>query len=273
MPSPRVVLITGASSGIGAAAARVFLNRGDQVHVAARRLEKMAALADSGARVHRLDLESGTSIDALADEVLAGSGRIDLLVNNAGIGVFGPVESVNIAEARRQFEVNLFGLAHLTRRFLPAMRESESGVIINVSSIGGLVHTPLGAWYHASKHALEGWSDCLRNEMAPFGVKVVIIEPGAIATEFAPIAMSPLQQVPDTSPYRSVSQKMVRATLRVLDSGKSGDPESVARLIEKVADHPRPAPRYLIGPYSRSLLWTRRVLGDRAYDALIRRFL
>ncbi len=273
MSAPRVVLITGASSGIGEAAARAFLDRGDIVHVAARRVDRMIGLGAAGARVHPLDLESEESIDALADAVLSASGRVDVLVNNAGSGVFGPVEAVPMSEARRQFEVNLFGHAHLTRRFLPAMREAGSGTIVNVSSIGGLVHTPLGAWYHASKHALEGWSDCLRNELAPFGVKVVIIEPGAIATEFAPLAMGPLERTPVGSPYLSLSQRMVRATLKVLESGRSGSAGSVAALIVKVADRKRPAPRYLVGPYSRTLLWTRRILGDRAYDALVRRFL
>lgn len=273
MSAPRIVLITGASSGIGLATARAFLRQGDIVHAAARRHEMMTELAAAGARIHVFDLEVEDSIDALAAAVLAEAGRIDVLINNAGIGIFGPIEAVPLSEARRQFEVNLFGLAHLTRSLLPSMRETGAGMIINLSSIGGRVHTPLGAWYHASKHALEGWSDCLRTELAPFGIRVVIVEPGAIATAFASIAMEGLEQTPESSPYLATSRKMVRATLGVHEHGKSGSAESVARLIVRVAGRRRPAPRYLVGPYSRTLLWTRRILGDRAYDALIRRFL
>lgn len=155
-PHPRTVLVTGASSGIGEATARAFLERGWTVHAAARRTEHMASLAEAGACVHFLDLTDETSIDDLGSRLANTTGGLDAIVNNAGIGVYGSVEEVPMEEARRQFEVNLFGIARLTQRILPAMREARSGSIVNVSSIGGRVYTPMGAWYHASKHALEG---------------------------------------------------------------------------------------------------------------------
>lgn len=275
MPTPlsRSVLVTGASSGIGAATARAFHERGWTVHAAARRTDHMTGLAALGMKVHHLDLTDETSLTTLASTITEGHGHLDVLVNNAGIGVYGSVEEVPLSEARRQFEVNLFGLARLTQLFLPAMREAGAGTIVNVSSIGGRVYTPMGAWYHASKHALEGWSDCLRLEVAPFGIRVIVIEPGAIETEFAELAIAPLLERSKNGPYASFAGKMATATRRTYVDEKASSPELIARLIVRATESRRPRTRYLAGHLARPVLWARRLLGDRGFDWMVRKFL
>jgi NAD(P)-dependent dehydrogenase (short-subunit alcohol dehydrogenase family) len=270
---PRSVLITGASSGIGEATARSFLERGWTVYAAARRTEKMEALARAGALVHPLDVTCEASIAALVSRIDADHGHLEVLVNNAGIGVYGSVEEVPMDEARRQFEVNLFGIARLTQLVLPAMRAAGSGTIVNVSSIGGRVYTPMGAWYHASKHALEGWSDCLRLEVAPFGIHVVVVEPGAIETEFAEIAITPLLERSAGGPYAAFAGRMAAATRRAYLDKKASPPDLIAGIIRKAVESKRPKTRYVAGYLGKPVIWARRLLGDRGFDWMVRRFL
>jgi len=272
-PTPRTVLVTGASSGIGEATARAFLERGWTVHAAARRTEKMESLEEAGAQVHFLDLTDEASIGDLVSRLGKEPGSLDAIVNNAGIGVYGSVEEVPMDEARRQFEVNLFGIARLTQLVLPAMREARSGTIVNISSIGGRVYTPMGAWYHASKHALEGWSDCLRLEVATFGIRVVIVEPGAIETEFAEIAIAPLLERSEGGPYTDFARKMATATRRAYLDKKASSPDLIARIIVKAVESRRPKTRYIAGYLGKPVIWARRILGDRGFDWMVRQFL
>ncbi|MDP4938826.1 MAG: oxidoreductase [Verrucomicrobiales bacterium] len=270
---PQVVLVTGASSGIGEAAVRALLAQGYRVHAGARRVGRMQALREAGAVVHALDVTDETSISAVVSSILENEGRLDVLVNNAGYGVYGAIEEVSIEEARDQFEVNLFGIARLTQLILPSMRTAGSGTIINISSMGGRVYTPLGGWYHASKHALEGWSDCLRLELAPFGIRVVIIEPGAVGTEFGELAVVPLLERSGNGPYAETAHKMAAATRRTFSSGKASPPSLIADLIVKVVRSRRPRTRYVSGYLARPVLLAHRLLGDRFFDLMIRRFL
>jgi NAD(P)-dependent dehydrogenase (short-subunit alcohol dehydrogenase family) len=264
-----LALVTGASSGIGLATAAVLLGAGYKVIGAARRLERMRALADLGLCPLELDLGNGKSITSLASHLRADHpGGVDLLVNNAGYGLFGAVETTPIAAARRQFEVNLFGLAHLTQLLLPAMRQRGSGRIINVSSMAGRIYAPLGAWYYASKHALEGWSDCLRVELRPFGIAVVIVQPGIIRTEFVEQMRAPLLRSSGTGPYASVTRATVEAFERLFTSPRASPPELVGRTILRAATAGRPRPRYVVGHLARPLLLLRNLLGDRSYDAI-----
>jgi short-subunit dehydrogenase len=191
----KTALVTGASSGMGKAIARRLIQDGYQVYAAARSVEKMNDLAQLGARPLRMDISRDEDILAAVDTIVSQTGGVDVLVNNAGFGLYGPVEEIGIDEARYQFEVNVFGAARLTQLLLPAMRARRSGYIINITSIGGKIYTPLGAWYHATKHALEGWSDCLRLEVAEFGIKVVIVEPGLIETGFGDVVSGNLSNV------------------------------------------------------------------------------
>jgi NAD(P)-dependent dehydrogenase (short-subunit alcohol dehydrogenase family) len=182
-PSPQVALVTGGSSGIGECTVLELLDAGYVVYTAARRVERMQPLADAGAHVFAMDVTDDASMVAGIERIIDEQGRIDVLVNNAGYGSYGAVEDVPIEEARRQFEVNVFGLARLIQLATPHMRAQRSGRIINISSIGGKFYEPFGGWYHATKFAVEGLSDSLRLELKPFGVDVVIIEPGPIITE------------------------------------------------------------------------------------------
>ena len=169
----KVIIVTGASSGIGKATALQLMKEGHSVYGAARRVEKMNELVSAGGKAVAIDVINHDQVHAEIQKIIETEGKIDVLVNNAGYAVYGPIEEIDYEQAKRQFEVNLFGLAEVTKAVLPAMRRQKSGTIVNVSSIGGKVYGPLGAWYNASKFALEGWSDCLRLEVNQFGINVV----------------------------------------------------------------------------------------------------
>ena len=169
----KVILITGASSGIGKDTALSLIKEGHIVYGAARRLEMMQDIVQAGGHAIKMDILNNEDVDKAVDRVISEHKRIDVLVNNAGYGLWGAVETISIDEAKRQFDVNIFGLAYLTKKVIPLMRNQKSGKIINMSSMGGKVYTPFGAWYHATKYALEGWSDCLRIELKSFGIDVI----------------------------------------------------------------------------------------------------
>ncbi len=270
----KVILITGASSGIGREAAILLGRQGHRVYAGARRLERMADLAErAGGDVTavEMDVSKGDDNKRVVDQVIEAEGRIDVLINNAGFGLYGPIEDLPIDDARYQFEVNLFGLAHLTQLVLPHMRSQGSGRIVNVSSMVGKVFMPLAAWYDATKHALEGWSDCLRYETAPFGIQVVLIEPGAIKTEFDDVRMAQLEALPADSAYRSQIEKFKKLVDAPPDLDRQTPPEVVARVYAKAATTRRPRRRYITGTYARPWMYTRRWLGDGAYEMILRR--
>jgi short-subunit dehydrogenase len=206
--------------------------------------------------------------------ILDQQGRIDVLVNNAGFGLYGAAEDVPLEQARYQLEVNLFGPARLTQLVLPHMRKQRSGTIVNVSSMGGEIAFPLGAWYHASKHALEAYSDALRYEVRGFGVDVVLIEPGIIRTAFGDTATTELARTPD-GPYTEFRDGVARR-MRLAYSGwmaaLSTGPETVAGTIERAVSAERPKTRYRITPAARMALLTRRLSTDRMFDAMLRLF-
>ncbi len=264
-PAAPVALVTGASSGIGKAIACRLLADGLTVVVAARRVERMADLQALGALVVGMDITSQHSVEAAVHTVLRQHGGIDVLVNNAGFGCYGSVEETTIEDARAQFEVNLFGLARLTQQVLPGMRERGRGRIINISSMGGKIYTPLGAWYHATKHALEGWSDCLRLELQPFGIDVVIIEPGVIQTEFAAVMMDPMLKRSGQGPYAAMAKGLAHSFERTYESGSS-PAAVVADAVSRAVMTKTPRTRYAVGAMARPLIFLRHWLGDRVYD-------
>ncbi len=263
----QVVLITGASSGIGMAAARRLQDRGYQVYAAARQVEKMQSLGQAGVRLLAMDVTSEESMAAAVRTLLDEAGRIDVLVNNAGYGSYGALEDVPMREARYQFEVNIFGLARLIQLVLPAMRRQQSGRIINVSSIGGRIGEPHGAWYHATKFALEGLSDSLRMELGQFNIPVVVIQPGAIKTEWNGIARRNLLNVSGQTAYRDLAHKHIRM-LENADR-RGSEPSVIARVIEKAIQSPRPKTRYAAGAGAKLILFLRSLLSDRAFDRLM----
>lgn len=265
-----IVLITGASAGIGCAAAELLLKNGCKVYAGARRVEKMRGLEYLGAKVFALDVTDEASVKSAVEFVLKDAGRLDVLVNNAGYGAHGAVEDVPIEEARRQFEVNLFGLARLTQLVLPHMRAAGAGYIINISSIAGKITMPTGGWYHASKHALEAYSDALRLETAQFGIKVVLVEPGPIKTEWDNTALVNLEKYSGSGPYAPMVRRITEKFRAGYRAGAPG-PEAVARVILRVLRSPRPAARYAV-PFSASfILFLKWLLPDRVLDWGIRR--
>lgn len=267
----RVALITGASSGIGEATARRLAALGHTVYAAARRVDRMQALRDAGLRVLPLDVTDGASMTACVDTVLSEAGRIDVLVNNAGYGSFGALEDVPLEEARRQFEVNVFGLARMIQLVLPAMRSQASGTIVNISSIGGLVAEPLGSWYHATKFAVEGLSDSLRLELEPFGIRVVIIEPGAIRTEWNTIARDGMMRTSGSTAYAGQADDVRRVFEQADAPGSGSEPTVVADAIAAAVQTRRPKIRYAVGANARASVIASRLLPDRALDAVMRK--
>lgn len=267
--SPKTALITGASSGIGEATALHLAELGYTVYAGARRLERMSDLVDRGIRAKTVDVTDDASMTALVEAIIAETGRIDVLVNNAGYGLYGALEDVPIEEARRQFDVNLFGLARLTQLVLPHMRQQHDGYIVNVSSMGGKIWEPLGSWYHASKFAVEGLSDSLRVEVAEFGIKVVIIQPGTIRSEWSGIAADQLEASSASTPYARQA-KLVGAGLRGVDQMRlASGPEVVAEAIVRAVQNPRPRTRYVVGGGARGILLAERILPDRGFDKFI----
>ena len=265
----KTALVTGASAGIGEATARALLAAGYRVFVGARRLDRMAGLGAAGATLLKLDLTDDASIVAAVNTIRTEAARIDVLVNNAGYGSYGALEDVPLDEGRRQFEVNVFGLARLCQLVLPMMRAQKSGKIVNVASIGGKIWEPLGGWYHATKFAVEGLSDCLRVEVAPFGVDVIVIEPGAIRTEWAGIARDSLLQMSGGSAYAELAKRHARMLATADTSSLASPPEVVARTIVRAVTARRSKTRYATGGGARTILFLRKILSDRMFDRLI----
>lgn len=266
----KVILITGASSGIGKATALALIKAGHIVYGAARRTDQMQDIAKAGGKILKMDITNESQIIACIDQIIQENERIDVLINNAGYGLFGAVEDISIADARGQFEVNVFGLARITQLVLPYMRQQNAGKIINVSSMGGKIYTPMGAWYHASKHALEGWSDCLRLELKQFNIDVVIIEPGLIATEFSDVLQDLLQQTSGTGPYHKLAKSIANSTKETY--GKKGDPSpptDIADVIVKAVQVSHPKTRYAAGKMAKLLLFMRKYFGDGLFDKMV----
>lgn len=265
----RVALVTGASSGMGKAFAKALLAEGMVVYAVARRVEPMDELKRLGAITLPMDITSEQDVQRVAERIRQDHGALDVLLNNAGFGLYGAMEDISLEQARYQFEVNLFGLARLTQLLLPGMRERRRGTIVNISSMGGKVYTPLGSWYHASKHALEGWSDCLRLELQQFGIHVVLIEPGAIETEFGQVLVQGLEAQDGTGAYREMVQKVASATERSHASGTLSQPQVIVELLLKAVRSRRPRTRYTAGKYARPMMFIRKWLGDRIYDKMV----
>ena len=270
----RVVLVTGASSGIGAATASQLAQSGYVVYGAARRTDRIAELP--GVIPVEMDITDETQVPAAVDRILGEQGRLDVLINNAGFAQYGPVEEVPMNAARYQFEVNIFGLARLTQLVIPHMRAQGAGTIINISSMGGRIYTPLGAWYHATKHALEGWSDCLRVELKPLGIDVIIIEPGSISTEFADVVAqhsAALVEVNGPNPYQDLADKVTRTLGDPDFIRKSSPPSVIADTILTAMSTNKPKSRYMAGYLAKPMWALRRFGGDGLYDRAVARIL
>ena len=265
----KVILITGASSGIGKDTAISLIKHGHIVYGAARRLEMMQDIIQAGGHAIKMDILKDRNIDDVVNQIINEQNRIDVLINNAGYGLWGAVETISIDEAKRQFDVNIFGLAYLTKKIIPFMREQKSGKIINMSSMGGKVYTPFGAWYHATKYALEGWSDCLRIELKSFGIDVILIEPGVIKTEFQDVMMDSTVERSIGTPYEKKLKALEKATQEMYARGIGSPPSTITKLIIKAINSHNPKRRYVGGLFAKPMLFIKKWFGDKMYEKAI----
>ena len=279
--SEKVILITGASAGIGAALAQLLAQRfmGIRLVLAARNAEKLETIAifcrKAGAEVLVIptDLEQIEQVESLAQTAVAQFGRIDALVNNAGYGQMGPVELIPAVAAQRQFQINLLGPLALIRSLVPVMRAQGGGRIINISSLGGRLAFPFGGLYSASKFALEGLSDALRMELAPFNIKVSVVEPGPVSTDFFAVAAQAVEKTvvaPGDTPYRAAFKKL--EGLEQQTSSQAWTAEQVAEVIVQALIDRYPRPRYIAATGGNVLLFLMSILPTKIVDVFWQRF-
>ncbi|CAM4520848.1 MAG: SDR family oxidoreductase [Paenibacillus macerans] len=260
-----VALVTGTSSGFGLLTVLTLARRGYRVVAAMRDLERRHELEQRAAREGtaerircvRLDVTEHASIGPAVDEIVRRYGRLDMLVNNAGMAVGGFVEEVPMEDWRRQMETNLFGVIAVTRAVLPVMRAQRRGLVVNVSSVSGLAGFPGYAPYAASKFAIEGFSESLRHEIRPFGVRVVLVEPGAYRTPIWNKGIGEIRIDPG-SPYRAQLEAVLRYSRKAAETAP--DPQEVADLIGRIAGMRAPRLRYALGQGSRLLIWSKALL-------------
>lgn len=274
MPIARAVLITGCSTGIGRAAALRLHRAGLPVYATARRPETLDGLAREGISILPLDVTDEESMTGAVKRVEDDHGAVGALVNNAGSGVYGAVEDVPLDTARASFETNVFGLVRLTQLVLPGMRDQGYGRIVNTSSILGRFSPPGGGLYHATKHAVEAYSDALRLEVARYGVRVSLIEPATVRTEFFSNAISQFAGPPGT-PYADFYDGLASWAIDVAQGRTQAgrfavSPEKVAAVIERAITARRPRARYAVGILARGALSMRRCLPDTLFDKFVR---
>ena len=268
------VLITGCSTGIGRATAERLAKGERTVYASARRLESIEDLAEKGCRTLALDVTDEASMRAAVEQIEREEGAVGALVNNAGYSQNGAVESIRLDEVRRQFETNVFGLLRMCQLVLPGMRREGRGRIVNLSSMGGKFVFPGGGAYHATKHAVEAFSDAMRFELAGFGIEVVLIEPGLIHTDFGDTSVASITEGTDQDgPYAEFNTAVGAATAEGYEGpmGKlGGGPDAVAKIIAKAIDTGRPRTRYRVTASARVLLTTRALVPDRLWDLMVR---
>lgn len=262
----KVILVTGASSGIGREAALQLAAKGHKVYGAARRENQIPAPVTG---LH-MDITDEASVDAVLKTILEKEGRLDVLVNNAGYGYFGPLEHVPLEEGRKQLDVNLFGLVSITRRVIPVMREQGDGRIVNISSVAGRMCFVFGGWYNISKYAVEAFSDVLRMEVKSFGIDVSIVEPGWAQTEWGTIAAEHLRASAKGTLYEEMAESEAKLLGYSFGRMKFPSPEEVARAIVKASLTRRPRLRYHPGGGGVAMLVLRKMLPSRWWDGLLR---
>ncbi len=270
MKSNKVILLTGASSGIGYDTAVALAQQGHKVYAAARRVERMEPLRQYGIVPLKMDVTDEESMKTGVKTLLDAEGRIDVLINNAGYGYFGAVENVPMDDARNQLEVNVFGLARLCQLVLPTMRAQHSGRIINTASVAGRSVFYYGGWYHVSKYAVESLSDALRMELKPFGIDVVIIEPGAIKTNWGIIAADHLIESSKGTAYEQTGTMMANNLRNMYLSNTISDPAVVRKAIVRAVNARRPCTRYRIGRMANAIVFFHWLLPTRWWDAFLR---
>jgi NAD(P)-dependent dehydrogenase (short-subunit alcohol dehydrogenase family) len=263
----QIVLVTGASSGIGKAIAEFLAGKGYYVFASARTMIKLEAMRSKNLEPLQLDVTDGDAVRAAVDHIQATKGRLDILINNAGYGIYGTVEGLTQEQVRRAFDVNVFGLGQVTQAVLPLMREQRSGTIVNMSSVVGKVSMPVLGWYAATKHAVEGLTDALRLEVKPFGIKVVMIEPGSIVTGFEDTAMATLAECDDPECYTDVRNGFSKVIRSGYESAPG--PQVVVDAVYKAITARNPRARYTAGRDAAMFVAMKGLLSDGLFDRVV----
>lgn len=265
----QTIFITGSSSGLGRATARLFAAKGWNVVATMRAPEAETELTDlDNVLVTRLDVQDSASIQSSVDAGLARFGRIDALMNNAGYGAYGPLEATPVDKIHRQFDVNVLGVLATTKALLPHFRANRSGTVVNVSSMGGRITFPLGTLYHGTKFAVEGLSEALHYELAPLGVRVKVIEPGGIRTDFAGRSFD-FNHDPALTEYQPLVDAVLGALGPMMEEGGS-EPEQIAEVVYDAVTDGTDTLRYVAGGDAAQLLEARRVSDDSTFFAGMR---
>ena len=264
----KVVLITGTAYGIGKSTAELLIDKGHIVYGGDILFEENLYLNDIGGTALEMDVTNQEHIDKAINQIISEQGRVDVLVNNAGLGVYGAIEDVSMEDIYYQYDVNLFGLARVTKAVLPYMREKESGLIINISSVLGETYGPLAGWYLSTKHALEGWSDALRVELKEFDIDVVVVQPGAINTNFSNVTKTYIDKYRENSAYQHLYGEPITDTGNEVLSNQS-DPIVIAKVINKAMNARNPKTRYAAGAYSKIGIFLRKIMTDKMFDRFI----
>ncbi|MCH4097133.1 MAG: oxidoreductase [Acidaminococcus provencensis] len=266
-----VVLITGASSGIGRETAILLAKTGHIVYGAGRRIDKLESLSAFGVIPLYMDITKEYTCENAIKRIWQEQGSLDILINNAGYGSYGAIEDVPLSEARQQLEVNVFGAMRLVQYVLPIFRHQHRGRIVMISSIAGRVTGPFGGWYHASKYALEALTDALRMETSGTGIKVVLVEPGLVKTDWGHIAADHLESVSQGGPYARLAAHVAAGMHKLYKSRWCSPPAEVAKVVFLAANAAQPQSRYLAGRGAYLILFLHAILPTSLFDALARR--
>jgi len=275
MQGDKVALVTGSSSGIGFETSLMLARAGFNTYASMRNLEKSKNITEIAKKeklplqVVQLDVNNDGSVKDAIVKILKADQRIDVLINNAGYGLFGSVEDTSIEEIKAQFETNFFGVVRVTQQVLPLMRRQNSGTIVNVSSVGGRIGLPALSAYHSTKFALEGLSESIAFELEPFGIRVVIIEPGVIRTNILNSSSSAKKALDPKSPYFSLSQKLNDNFKSMIVSELSSPPEEVAKVILQAVTSENPQLRYSVGDDAANLIHARKNMPDKEFRKMI----
>jgi NAD(P)-dependent dehydrogenase (short-subunit alcohol dehydrogenase family) len=275
MQGDKVALVTGSSSGIGFETSLMLARAGFNTYASMRNLEKSKNITEIAKKeklplqVVQLDVNNDGSVKDALVKILKADQRIDVLINNAGYGLFGSVEDTSIEEIKAQFETNFFGVVRVTQQVLPLMRRQNSGTIVNVSSVGGRIGLPALSAYHSTKFALEGLSESIAFELEPFGIRVVIIEPGVIRTNILNSSSSAKKALDPKSPYFSLSQKLNDNFKSMMESELSSPPEEVAKVILQAVTSENPQLRYSVGDDAANLIHARKNMPDKEFRKMI----
>jgi NAD(P)-dependent dehydrogenase (short-subunit alcohol dehydrogenase family) len=274
MAAQKTILITGCSTGIGRATAERLAGHGHRVYATARKLEAIADLEAKGCETLALDVTDEASMRVAVERIDEEAGGVEALINNAGYSQSGAIETVDMDAVRRQFETNVFGLIRMTQLVLPGMRERGAGRVVNISSMGANFTFPGGGIYHSTKYAVEAISDALRFEVAGFGIDVVVIQPGAIRTDFDKAAVASLDDAGSADDvYADFNRHVGRATKEAYEKGPmkllGGEPDAVAKVIEKAITSRRPRTRYHVTPSATLLISQSHLMPDRVWDKFV----